>query len=348
MEALKAAGPVKSFRMLQRRYAVPCAASILTIIVAVFNYAYKSRPVSSTPLSERQCSAVFRSFDASAPATTWPPLCPLPDGALRAAFEGPDGSMPITLDYCRAQRYEGAEERVLQWTESFINDYCARVDRGEEVGSYAQPEVQLVRRALLGVAVRPGGSPGLAGSVGMVLGSERPWVECLALNAGAATVWTFEYGHIVSTHPRLKAQPVKEIAASIASGAQAQVDWVATFSSIEHSGLGRYGDALNPDGDREALQQAWCMLKPGGVLILGVPMACRHRGFIEFNSHRFYGFQRLAYIAADFEMVGMSGSCNPGEGAGSIVVLRKPILSSGWRRLTADDFAAAAALAGKA
>jgi hypothetical protein len=36
-------------------------------------------------------------------------------------------------------------------------------------------------------------------------------------------------------------------------------DAIVTFSSIEHSGLGRYGDALNPWGDIIAIARAWCV-----------------------------------------------------------------------------------------
>ena len=249
--------------------------------------------------------------------------------------------MPIREGKCEAQRYEGAEERMLQWGEAYIRSFCAALDAGDETGSYGLPEVELVRAAFAETVVRPGAARGPAGSVGMVIGSERPWVECLALNAGAAEVWTFEYGRIVSGHPRLKAAPCKEIAADFAARARPQVDWIASFSSLEHSGLGRYGDPINPDGDKEAVQQAWCMLKPGGVFILGVPMTCEHSGWIQSNQHRFFGFARLAFIAPDFEMVGFIDGCNPARGAGSIVVLRKPITQT-WRRLSAADFAAAA------
>ena len=293
--------------------------------------------------SEDRCPAVMRRLVDAAPAATWPPPCPLPaDSPLRAAFEGPAGSMPITDETCVAQRYEGAEERVLQWSEDFVSGYCDRLDRGLELGSYTLPEVALVRQAIRITAVQPGAAPGPAGSVGMVIGSERPWVECLALNDGAAEVWTFEYGRIISSHPRLKAKPYKEIAAAYAAGSMMQMDWIATFSSLEHSGLGRYGDAIDPDGDLEAVQQAWCMLKPGGALIVGVPMSCKRKGWISFNQHRFFGFERLAYIAPDFEIVNFVDGCDPSRGAGSIVVLRKPT-GPGWKRLTADDFAIAAA-----
>ena len=46
-------------------------------------------------------------------------------------------------------------------------------------------------------------------------------------------------------------------------------DGLVTFSSVEHSGLGRYGDALNPWGDLIAMARAWCVLKPGARAIVG-------------------------------------------------------------------------------
>ena len=282
------------------------------------------------------CPSFLMSLVSISPTVTWPPPCPIPEGRLRTAFEGPNGSMPITRDYCLAQRYEGAEERVLQWSENFVNNYCAHVESGTEIGSYSLAEVGLVRLAFnetIGQAF---------GSIGLVMGSELPWVECLALSAGAKAVWTFEYGNINSTHPRMFARPYKEMAAGFASGTISQVDWIATFSSLEHSGLGRYGDPLNPDGDKEALQQAWCMLKPGGTLILGIPMSCQRNGFIEFNAHRFYGFERLAHISSGYQLIGFVGGCDIKARAGSIVLLRKPLQSLGLLSLTAEDFEKAA------
>jgi hypothetical protein len=47
-------------------------------------------------------------------------------------------------------------------------------------------------------------------------------------------------------------------------------DAIVTFSSVEHSGLGRYGDALNPWGDIIAIARAWCVTKQGWSLTIGV------------------------------------------------------------------------------
>jgi hypothetical protein len=44
-------------------------------------------------------------------------------------------------------------------------------------------------------------------------------------------------------------------------------DAVVTFSSAEHSGLGRYGDGLNPWGDMIAIARGWRVTKKRGSLI---------------------------------------------------------------------------------
>jgi hypothetical protein len=171
--------------------------------------------------------------------------------------------MPISKSWniCLAQRYEGKEGRTLDWNAPFINDYCAGIANGTVGGSYGVEVAAYVRRAFLALPRLLGVERGLQGTTGMVLGSEFPWVECLAINEGADLVWTFEYSRIESTHPKLLAKPTKVMAAENLAGTLPLVDWIATYSSLEHSGLGRYGDAINPDGDKEAVAQAWCMLK---------------------------------------------------------------------------------------
>jgi len=253
--------------------------------------------------------------------------------------------MPLTVDMCFAQRYEGEGERVLDWSVAAVDALCAAVASGADTGSYNRKEVEQVRDALARWALPAGGS-------GMVMGSEKPWVECLALAAGASRVTTWEYSRIVTDHPKLHAAPTKELARGFASGALGPVDWAVTFSSLEHSGLGRYGDAPEPDADLHAMEEAWCALRPGGVLALGVPMSCDAAGHIEFNAHRVYGYARLAFIASGFEIVDFQGGCEPFLEAAAnpqpIVVLRRP--ASGGAPAappTAADFAAAAARAAR-
>lgn len=277
------------------------------------------------------CDIVVTRLLDSKPASIWPPPCEVPT-SQRSLFEGPEGSMPISKLWCLAQRYEG--ELIVDWNEKYVNDYCSGISSGSNTGTYTLADVNLVRDALAHHL------PGVSGSTGVVLGSEYPWVECLALESGASAVWTFEYATIKSTHPRLFAKHVKKLAVDVISGKQPLFDWAFTYSSLEHSGLGRYGDSLNPDGDRDAVQQAWCMLKPGGYLFLGLPTTCQLNGNLVFNAHRNYGFHRQAFIAEGFEFVKMTQKCTDQTQtiACSIIVLRKPVSGIEALPLLGSDF----------
>ena len=45
----------------------------------------------------------------------------------------------------------------------------------------------------------------------------------------------------------------RDFFASLLNGSMDRFDAMASYSSLEHSGLGRYGDALNPWGDQEII-----------------------------------------------------------------------------------------------
>jgi len=68
-----------------------------------------------------------------------------------------------------------------------------------------------------------------------------------------------------------------------------QHDAIVSFSSIEHSGLGRYGDPVDPDGDIKALQDIHSHLKGDGYLLLGIPEPDDGIDRVCLNLHRSYG-----------------------------------------------------------
>ena len=74
-----------------------------------------------------------------------------------------------------------------------------------------------------------------------------------------------------------------------------------SFSSLEHSGLGRYGDAFNPWGDRITMARMWCVLKPGGHALVG--FAVSEVDTISFNAHRIYGPIMLPHILANYKLL---------------------------------------------
>jgi len=53
-------------------------------------------------------------------------------------------------------------------------------------------------------------------------------------------------------------------------GTPAGYSHIVSYSSIEHDGLGRYGDPLNPFGDLEAMKVFWSLLRVGGILLVAV------------------------------------------------------------------------------
>lgn len=55
---------------------------------------------------------------------------------------------------------------------------------------------------------------------------------------------------------------------------------------VEHIGLERYGDPLDPRGDLKAMRELGRVLAPGGQLLFVVPVGGKAR--IQYNAHRIY------------------------------------------------------------
>ncbi len=52
---------------------------------------------------------------------------------------------------------------------------------------------------------------------------------------------------------------------------RADFDWVILLGTLEHIGLGFYGDPVDEDGDAKALERCASWLRPGGMLWADVP-----------------------------------------------------------------------------
>lgn len=84
---------------------------------------------------------------------------------------------------------------------------------------------------------------------------------------------------------------------------------LSCMHTIEHIGLGRYGDPIDADGDVKAIRELIRVLKPGGDLLFVTPIG---KPKVEFNAHRIYSFEQIvSYFEPlqlrDFSMVPDSG-----------------------------------------
>lgn len=70
----------------------------------------------------------------------------------------------------------------------------------------------------------------------------------------------------------------------------ASIESLSCMHTIEHVGLGRYGDELDIRGDLKSIKELKRVLKPGGNLLFVTPVG---KPRIEFNAHRIYSYQQI-------------------------------------------------------
>ena len=193
-----------------------------------------------------------------------------------------------------SEAYLGGTALENTWTKAKVENWKAQAAAGTLNGNYGVSNTNNVMEA---VRVAD-----LTGKRVMVVGSENPWVEAVCLAAGAREVVTLEYGTINSEHPQISSMTPAQMRAAYKAGTLGLFDAIVSFSSLEHSGLGRYGDALNPWADILAVARCWCVTKEGGQLINGFNWAATGEG-IQYNAHRIYGPVRMPYFSTNWEQV---------------------------------------------
>jgi|CXWL01.1.fsa_nt_gi SAM-dependent methyltransferase len=78
------------------------------------------------------------------------------------------------------------------------------------------------------------------------------------------------------------------------------IESISCMHTVEHVGLGRYGDPLDPDGDLKAISELKRVTALGGDLLFVVPIGTAK---IAFNAHRIYNYaQILEYFGNEFEL----------------------------------------------
>ncbi|HET7464275.1 MAG TPA: DUF268 domain-containing protein [Longimicrobium sp.] len=128
------------------------------------------------------------------------------------------------------------------------------------------------------------------------IGSYRPFV--LGLSAGYDVT-------ALDVRPRQPGMGTETILVGDAAripAPDAAFDAVVSLSSIEHFGLGRYGDPLNLDADTAAAAEMRRVLRPGGTLVVTTSLTAG-RAALAFNAHRIYGLEQARALFAGMERV---------------------------------------------
>jgi SAM-dependent methyltransferase len=79
------------------------------------------------------------------------------------------------------------------------------------------------------------------------------------------------------------------------------VESISSLCVIEHIGLGRYGDPLDPEGSIKAFLELMRVVKPGGNLFISFPIEEKSKTY--FNAHRAFDEQEMLAHADEFHIL---------------------------------------------
>jgi hypothetical protein len=96
----------------------------------------------------------------------------------------------------------------------------------------------------------------------------------------------------------------------------ASVRSLSCMHVVEHIGLGRYGDPLDPRGDLKAMAELQRVVAVDGALLFVVPVGAPRTCF---NAHRIYSYDQILTAFADLKLVEFALICDDAEGGGLVV-----------------------------
>jgi len=195
---------------------------------------------------------------------------------------------------------DGSGRSEYVFSQSSVQSYVDAYKNGYPYDSYNGASVD-VGKAIEGLS--------LEGANILVIGTQQPWLEAIILTKSPKYVLTLEYGKFRSEYPGLEFIQPDGFRKRYIDGSLPKFDYVFTFSSVEHSGLGRYGDALNPWGDILTVARAWCVSSPQAKMVIGVPTGSFDK--LEWNAHRVYGPVLYPYLMTNWKFVLSSRGSDP-------------------------------------
>lgn len=195
----------------------------------------------------------------------------------------PDKTIPVFDLY----KDESNASQTINWTGDLIDEYIQRFSKENIKNNQHLPE-PYNNGALLHLTTFEKYS--VAGKKVAVIGSLTPWIEAILINFGCVDITTVEYNVPICEHDIIKC-----ISYDSFVNDDTCYDIIISYSSLEHSGLGRYGDEIDPDADLKATKIIH--EKTRELFIVGIPVGGEA---VVWNAHRIYGEDRLQLLFNGF------------------------------------------------
>ncbi|TPX32705.1 hypothetical protein SmJEL517_g04262 [Synchytrium microbalum] len=185
------------------------------------------------------------------------------------------------------QKFMNETRKNTFWSPSYINNYRSFVNSRKPFFSQNVTDLYLALESWASTAVQ--------NKRCLVIGSDEPWQEAMLLEFGASHVSTVEMASIDSRHPLTRMYTPTQFEKAHQRGSLQPFDCCLVTSWLQHTGLGRYGEGLEPAGDLYAMRRIMSVLKPGGIAFVGIPTG---DDALIWNEGRIYGRGRLPLLFA--------------------------------------------------
>ena len=121
---------------------------------------------------------------------------------------------------------------LLAWTIEGLEWHRRLLEEDQLTGSYGKGVVYRMQKILRKYIIPKNKNI-------LVIGSTRPWIEAILLYEGARNITTLEYNPYPTNHQSIRTISPGDFARLVNQSEAPLFDAMVTFSSLEHSGLGR-------------------------------------------------------------------------------------------------------------
>lgn len=178
---------------------------------------------------------------------------------------------------------------ALVWTQAMWTKILTHLEKNQPIGPPDYPgcqqDVELAIERWLRDSCRA-----------LVVGSVSPWIEAILFRCGCREIFTLDIAPIHS-----EIQEITTVTYSQWEKLELKADLILSFSTVEHIGLGRYGDTEDQEADIKWMRHfALENLTQGGVHLLGIPVG---EMSIYSTAHRIYGPDRMERLLRDWRIL---------------------------------------------